>query len=181
MKLWLARHAQPRVEAGICYGATDMAADVDATQQAALALARVLPPGVRLVSSPLQRCRQLTQALRLLRPDLTDSTDARLAEMDFGCWEGQRWDAIPKADIDRWTADFGRHRFGGRMSVHEFMARVALAWDQAQQAGQDTVWVTHAGVIRAATLLSQNVRQVDLATQWPQQAPAFGSWCVLPA
>ena len=181
MKLWLVRHAQPLVEAGICYGSTDMAADASATQQAALALVRVLPPGVRLVSSPLQRCRQLTQALCLLRPDLSDSHDARLAEMDFGCWEGQRWDAIPQADIDRWTADFGGHRFGGRMSVHEFMARVTPAWDEAQQAGQERVWITHAGVIRAATLLSQGVRQIDLAAQWPQQAPAFGCWHVLPA
>ncbi|MFT7115993.1 MAG: alpha-ribazole phosphatase [Rhodoferax sp.] len=180
MKLWLVRHAQPLIAAGICYGATDMAADVTATQQAAQALALALPPSLRLVSSPLQRCLQLTQALCVLRPDLTNTQDARLAEMNFGCWEGQRWDSIPKTDIDRWTADFGRHRFGGRMSVHEFMAGVTPAWDEARQAGQEQVWITHAGVIRAVTLLSQGVRQVDQAAQWPQQAPAFGCWHVLP-
>ena len=33
-------------------------------------------------------------------------TETRLSEMNFGCWEGQRWDAIPKADYARWMADF---------------------------------------------------------------------------
>ena len=38
MRLWLVRHAQPLVAPGVCYGATDMPADVDATSQAAQAL-----------------------------------------------------------------------------------------------------------------------------------------------
>jgi alpha-ribazole phosphatase len=42
------------------------------------------------------------------------------------------------------------------------------------------VWITHAGVIRATTLLAQGVRRVDQAQQWPQAAPAFGQWVVLP-
>lgn len=97
--------------------------------------------------------------------------------MDFGCWEGQRWDLIPEADYARWTADFADYRFGGKESVREFMQRVTLAWDTAQSGAQDAVWITHAGVIRAASLLAQGVRQVDQATQWPREAPAFGRWC----
>ena len=181
MKLWLARHAQPLIESGVCYGATDVAADWQATQVAAQALSEILPMGLELVTSPLQRCQQLTNCLRALRPDLVGQTDARLAEMDFGCWEGQRWDAIPQADYERWTADFGQHRFGGKESVQAFMQRVASAWDEAQLAGQEVVWITHAGVIRAASLLAQGVRQVDQAAQWPPAAPAFGAWCVMGA
>lgn len=181
MKLWLARHAQPLIASGVCYGATDVAADAQATQVAAQALAQCLPRGIQLWTSPLQRCEQLTQWLRAERPDLACKTDARLVEMDFGCWEGQRWDAIPQADYDRWTADFGQHRFGGKESVQAFMQRVASAWDEAQRAGQEAVWITHAGVIRAASLLAQGVRQVDQAVQWPQAAPAFGAWCEMEA
>ena len=181
MKLWLARHAQPLIAPGVCYGATDVAADAQATLAAAQALARRLPVGLQLWSSPLQRCEQLTHCLLGLRPDLACKTDARLAEMDFGCWEGQRWDAIPQADYARWTADFGHHRFGGRESVQAFMLRVASAWDDAQRAGHETVWITHAGVIRAASLLAQGVRQVDQASQWPPTAPAFGGWCEMGA
>lgn len=181
MKLWLVRHAQPLITPGVCYGVTDVAADEQATLQAAQALAQTLPVGIALVSSSLQRCEHLAHCLQGLRPDLPYKTDARLVEMNFGCWEGQRWDAIPQADYERWTADFGKHRFGGRESVFELMQRVACVWDETQRAGRDAVWITHAGVIRAATLLAQGVRQVEQATQWPRAAPAFGRWCELQA
>ena len=176
MKLWLVRHAQPLIEPGVCYGATDVVADAQLTLEAAQALARILPQGVPIVSSPLQRCERLAQCLRGLRPDLAYKKDVRLMEMDFGCWEGQRWDAIPQAEFDRWLADFGDHRFGGRESVHEVMQRVANAWDEMQAHGSDAVWITHAGVIRAANLLALGVRQVSQAAQWPREAPAFGGW-----
>lgn len=181
MKLWLVRHAQPLITPGVCYGVTDVAAVEKATLQAAQALAQTLPNGVAVISSSLQRCERLANCLQGLRPDLPYITDARLVEMNFGCWEGQRWDAIPPADYERWTANFGKHRFGGRESVHEFMQRVACVWDETQRQGRDAVWITHAGVIRAATLLAQGVRQVQHATQWPTEAPLFGRWCELQA
>lgn len=179
MKLWLVRHAQPLIAPGLCYGATDVPADEAATLQAAHTLAGFLPQGVSMATSPLQRCERLAHVLQGLRPDLVCKTDARLAEMDFGCWEQQRWDAIPQADYDRWTSDFGQHRFGGKESVADVMRRVGAAWDESQRQGQNAVWITHAGVIRAASLLSRGVRGVTQATDWPQQAPAFGGWCEL--
>jgi alpha-ribazole phosphatase len=59
------------------------------------------------------------------------------------------------------------------------MHRVARAWDATQQAGQDAAWITHAGVIRAASLLHQGVRQVQQADQWPKEGPGFGAWLTL--
>jgi len=178
-RLTLVRHAQPLIEAGVCYGALDVPADATATQQAAQALASTLPTGALMLTSPLQRCELLAQFLQGLRPDLTYKTDARLAEMNFGSFEGQRWDSIPAAAFDAWTADFWQHRFGGAESVAEFMARVAEVWDDAVASSQPQIWVTHAGVIRAATLLSQGVRRIDQATDWPQAAPVFGQCVVL--
>lgn len=179
MTLWLVRHAQPLIDAGVCYGATDVAADAHATAIAAQALANALPSRLTVWTSPLQRCEQLAQAVIGLRPDLSYEIDTRLLEMDFGVWEGHRWDAIPPAAYDAWTADFGGHRFGGQESVSEFMGRVALAWDAFQSQGQDSVWITHAGVIRAVSLLAQGIRHINDATQWPAQAPSFGQWTVV--
>ncbi|QTN29056.1 histidine phosphatase family protein [Rhodoferax sp. AJA081-3] len=176
MKLWLVRHAQPLVEAGMCYGASDIAADPAATQQAAQGLAAVLPQGVCVVSSPLQRCEQLTEVLRGLRPDLTYRHDARLVEMDFGQWEGQRWDSIPRAELDGWTAAFDTWRCGSAESVADVMRRVGAVWDETRALQQPTVWITHAGVIRAATLLAQGQRQIRNASAWPKTAPAWGEW-----
>jgi alpha-ribazole phosphatase len=182
MTLWLVRHATPLVEPGVCYGALDVAADAHATNEAAQALALELPTGIAVWVSPLQRCQQLAQALRCLRPDLHFQTDARLTEMNFGTWEGVAWSQIPKDAVDAWTQAFGTHRFGGQESANAVLARVALAWDAAHLSmlpDGHVVWVTHAGVIRATTLISNNVREVGRADQWPADAPAFGQWTTI--
>ena len=183
MKLWLVRHAQPLIAAGVCYGRLDIAADAQATRHCAQALAQALPGGVVLVTSPLQRCEQLAQSLLGLRPDLTCKKEPRLQEMDFGDWEGRRWDAIGQSALDAWVADFARHRPGGGESVQAFMQRVAAAWDELWEQTPvpvtDTVWITHAGVMRAATLLQRGLRQISQAEQWPTATAGFGEWRVL--
>jgi alpha-ribazole phosphatase len=180
MKLWLARHAQPLVDAGTCYGRLDVAADADATAESAQALTALLPIGSRVISSPLQRCEQLAQALSAQRPDLDYKTDARLQEMDFGQWEGRAWQDIDRAELEAWTSEFADYRVGhDGESVTRFMARVASAFDALPGPGDgdaDTVWITHAGVIRAACLLAQGQRQIERADQWPLDAPKYGQW-----
>lgn len=184
MKVWLVRHAQPLVEPGVCYGALDLAADHAATQAAATALAAELPKGLPVWVSPLQRCEQLAQALQALRPDLTLKTDARLVEMNFGQWEGVPWAQIPAQAVQRWTDDFGDHLFGGVESANAVLARVAAVWNDTWHEAQvlaepAAVWITHAGVIRAAQLVAQGQLQVQQATQWPTDAPGYGGFCVL--
>lgn len=179
MKLWLVRHAQPLIAAGICYGRLDMAADAAATAECARALAAQLPNGIRVVTSPLQRCEQLAQALHAQRPDLAYKTDPRLQEMDFGLWEGRAWQAIDPAELQAWTTDFVNYAVGGHgESVSRFMARVASAFDALDGQGE-TLWITHAGVFRAAELLSRGVRRLERADQWPPDAPNYGQWRTL--
>ena len=179
MTLWLVRHAQPLVAPGVCYGALDVLADADATAKAAQALAAELPQNLFVQVSPLQRCEQLAQCLRGLRPDLAFKIDLRLQEMDFGVWEGVAWGEIPSASMEAWTADFGNHRFGGAESANDVLQRVAQVWDAFRAAGQPAVWITHAGVIRAVNLIAQNQRAVMNAEDWPREAPAFGAWQTL--
>ncbi len=180
MNLWLVRHAQPLIAAGVCYGQLDMQADLGATRVCAAALAEALPHGIAIHCSPLQRCEQLAQALIAPRPDLTFKTDPRLQEMNFGAWEGQRWDAIDPTALAAWTDDFATYPAGGSgESVAQFMARVASAFDKLPATGAGTVWITHAGVIRAANLLAQGQRTITRADQWPMTAPAYGQWGTL--
>lgn len=181
MKLWLARHAQPLVAPGICYGRLDLAADAAASADCARRLALALPAGIRVSVSPLQRCAQLAQALQALRPDLLCHTDARLQEMDFGRWEGRAWQDIAPAELAAWTDDFAHYAAGGTgESVSAFMERVGAAFDALTPAPENaTLWITHAGVIRAAALLAQGIRHIDDARQWPQQAPGYGQWQTL--
>jgi alpha-ribazole phosphatase len=187
MTVWLVRHAKPLIAPGVCYGALDMAADANATREAAEKLAQALPlppPGdqphpLTVWVSPLQRCEQLAQALRGLRPDLAFKTDARLQEMNFGAWEGQRWDALPRAELDAWTDNFSQWPCGGGESVAQFMQRVGQAWDAFTASHRAGVWLTHAGVIRAASLIAADQRHVLHAHQWPAAAPGFGQWQTL--
>ena len=178
--IWLVRHAQPLIAPGVCYGALDVPADAVATRQAAQELAQRLPPGVRVQLSPLLRCQQLAQALQVLRPDLRFDTEQRLREMNFGSWEGQRWDALPAQALAAWTSDFWRYRAGGGECVADFMGRVGEVWDEAIAASLPAVpqvWLTHAGVIRAARLIASGQREVRSAVDWPAAAPGFGqSW-----
>lgn len=183
MQLWLARHAQPLIAAGICYGATDVLADEVLTRTAAQSLADVLPKDTVCRVSPLRRCQQMAAALADIRPDLSLKpaicTDHRLAEMNFGRFEGQPWSVIPKADIDAWTADFGKHRFGGMESANDMLARVAAALQDCREQSRpdaNILWITHAGVIRAVSLLARGITQVDSALQWPREVPGFGEW-----
>jgi alpha-ribazole phosphatase len=181
---WLVRHAAPLVERGVCYGALDVPADPLATQIVAQALAQQLPQHAQLHTSPLQRCELLTHTLCALRPDLSYKKDARLAEMNFGTWEGQPWDRINAEALAQWTANFWQYRAGGGENVAEVMARVVAAWADTQagcQAGQAQVWITHAGVVRAASLLAKGVFEIHDAALWPSDAPAYGQWWHWPA
>jgi len=38
------------------------------------------------------------------------------------------------------------------------------------------LWITHAGVMRAATLLHRGARHITRADQWSKAAPGFGQW-----
>ncbi len=173
----MVRHGRPLLPTGVCYGVTDVAADPQHTAQIAASLAGEMPPDGRLLSSPLQRCTALAKALQRLRPDLTLHVEPRIAEFDFGRWEGWRWDAIPKSALDAWTRQFARHRFGGVDCVQDLLDRVAAVWDTRGDSPQ--VWICHAGVMAAATALAQGVRVIDKADAWPRQSPAFGALVVL--
>lgn len=179
MRLWLVRHAAIRQAGGICYGAQDLPADPAPTAAAAARLAGALPDALNVVCSPLQRCTALAAQLNMRRPSMRPRIDARLAEMNFGDWEGKPWDAIGETAISAWTADFHNHRPGGGESLADVMARVGSAWREALEHDGDVLWITHAGVIKAAQQLAAGQGDITRADQWPVQAVPHGEWVVL--
>lgn len=178
-RLWLVRHAAPLVAPGICYGRLDVAADAQATQEAAQVLARALPARVAVRHSPLRRCVQLAEALQALRPELCSQPDARLQEMDFGVWEGQAWEALPRAELDAWAGDLQGHAPGGGEPLARMLARVGAALEAHGSEENDVVWITHAGVARCVHWLRAHPGQTATAAQWTQPAPAPGQWLIV--
>jgi alpha-ribazole phosphatase len=69
--------------------------------------------------------------------------------MDFGSWGLRRWDAIPRADIDAWTADLLHFRPGGAENVLDVARRVAAFTADLRATGvQQALIICHAGTIR---------------------------------
>lgn len=184
-RLILIRHAQPLIAKGVCYGQLDVEADLAASELAALRLQRFLSASRQTVSridcSALRRTQVLARKLASYLPEAEVRQDARLNEMNFGCWEGVAWDQIPRPALDAWTNNFGAHPFGGAESCNQVIARVADAYDELQRSGlnedADVLWVTHAGVIRALNFyLESGSREIKHANDWPLSAPEFGEW-----
>jgi alpha-ribazole phosphatase len=174
MRLWLVRHARPLVETGLCYGTLDVAADEEHTAVAAQQLAEMLPPSVDVLVSPRRRCTQLAQALAAVRPDLSARTEPRLAEMDFGGWEGRLWNGLPRAELEAWAGDFAHYRAGlTGESTAQFVARVGRLLEECQAAGGDQAWIAHGGVFKAM-LVHQSGIGVGATSDWPRQSLAWG-------
>jgi alpha-ribazole phosphatase len=152
MRIYLIRHPPPIDVDGLCYGRLDVAVDEQGVAGAAESVfaqipCRTLASG-RIYCSPSPRCMRLARRIASPR-EPTASED--LIEMSLGRWQGIRWDAIERLEIDAWAKDVWGYRPGGGESA----AMVATRWERWLQHvrgsdGGDVVAVTHAGVIRVA-------------------------------
>jgi alpha-ribazole phosphatase len=153
------RHA-PSLVAGLCAGHADV--EVEAAAPAAHAVVRALSERdlrvARVFSSPTARCRTLAVeiAARLEAPLIFDT---RLMELNFGSWEGRPWDEIVQSDragFDRWARDYHGEAPPGGERAADLERRVSewLAEIDRNDSESSCLAVTHAGVIRAALVLS---------------------------
>ena len=162
MQVFLIRHPRPLIEAGVCYGRLDV--DCEDPLPVAERLKSLLPEGVPVISSHLRRARRLAEALTG-----NPGIDERLAEIDFGGWEGKRWDDIERKEIDAWAADVSGFTPPGGESVACLQRR---AIDFAHSLDYSRVaLVSHAGVLRA---LAGHWQRLPFA-EWSQLTFDFGS------
>lgn len=148
MQIYLIRHTTPDVEAGICYGQSDIGVDDDFQ----FTLEKIknqlsLDNNHIIFSSPLKRCS-------LLAKELANHNgvnyDDRLMEMDFGKWELQRWSEIDEEPMTQWGSNFVENRVPGGESFEIMNQRVMEFWEELlKQENKDILIVTHSGVIRS--------------------------------
>ncbi len=148
MNIYLIRHTRVKLEAGICYGQTDVPLAESFVEECAQVRQKLPVPQESIVySSPLKRCWVLA---RQLQPQGEIFIDRRLIELNFGDWELQHWDEIGAGDLKTWTADFVNQRCPKGESYRELFDRVSLFWEECMLQKHDNVFiVTHGGVIRA--------------------------------
>ena len=155
-----ARHPRPRVGARICYGRTDVALAEPADTGAVALIAAAAEPIERIITSPLSRALDVARCVAT-RTGAPLHTDGRLAEMDFGAWEGLAWTAIPRAEIDAWAADPLDYRPGGGETVADVLLRMRRAWTGIASSADTTLVVTHAGPIRCLLHIARGVPILD--------------------
>jgi alpha-ribazole phosphatase len=156
----LVRHPPVAIPPGICYGRHDLMIADPADIEPIVAQIRAIRGTVW--TSPLRRCRVVADAIG------ANHVDARLIEMDFGAWDGVKWDDIPRAVLDAWAADpWGFAPPGGETGA-SLVTRVT-AFREALPPG-DHVIVAHGGPLKVLTALLRG-QPVDLLTP----SPALGS------
>jgi alpha-ribazole phosphatase len=173
MQIYLIRHPRPRAVIGLCYGRLDVAVDSKDLANTAIAVRQQIPVQVMrrapIYTSPLSRCADLARALSAPRDPISVSD---LTEMDFGSWEGQSWDTVPRDQLDKWAEDIWCYRPGGGESAQA----VADRWHRwvatlLRSESDPVIAVTHAGIIRVVLAQSQRLADADVA----QAAVDFGS------
>lgn len=149
MEIYLIRHTTPKIDKGICYGASDLAV-VESFPEEAVAIRKVLPAyhsSIRVVSSPLIRCKQLADFLS--DPDEVE-IEERFKEMNFGDWELKAWSSIDPKIMKKWFGNFVTIPCPNGESFQEVHDRTMATLQEVRQSEHQQVWiVAHSGIIRA--------------------------------
>ncbi|MDI1293415.1 MAG: alpha-ribazole phosphatase family protein [Methylobacter sp.] len=162
MDIYLIRHTQTATDPGLCYGQSDIALAASFADEMGK-LHDKLPEfddNCKVFSSPLTRCLQLAETF-----SDTVTTDPRLLELNFGDWEGQRFDDIDADVLQHWTNNFVTAAPPNGENFEDLYQRAGSFWQDllAVEASapahaprlrpvgeaEQVLVVTHAGVIRA--------------------------------
>lgn len=171
MIVYLVRHPAPLDVLGVCYGRREVEIEAASLPSVVASVRTSIGAAIdrcRIFSSPSRRCVLLARALAGPREPVVAE---ELREMDFGSWEGRRWDELPRDQIDAWARDVWSYRPGGVESA----ALVAERWLRWSAGLRDwpgaAVAVTHAGLIRVAL----RCRGTLSADEFAQHPIGYGS------
>lgn len=163
MLVFLVRHPAPDIEPGRCYGRLDL--PLSAVGEADLPRLASALPRLPAWTSPAKRCRSLANRL-----PIPATIDPRLLELDFGAWEGLRWDDIPRAALDAWAAAPDSFAAPGGEPVATLLARISSFARDLLARGEDCIVISHGGPLKLLTALLLG-KTPDLLAP----APAIGS------
>ncbi|WP_072571666.1 histidine phosphatase family protein [Granulibacter bethesdensis] len=171
MQLALIRHTRPAIAGGLCYGRLDvpLADDREEAARAILAQLTEMQDAI-IISSPALRCQWLANWLAGQMHSPPIMIDPRLQELDFGDWEGSRWDDIDRTALDRWAASPDDFTPPNGESMRALRHRIDQIWAEWMCDRHNRIVVTHGGPLRILCAHAA-ARAVDLTVF----SPSFGS------
>jgi alpha-ribazole phosphatase len=157
MEIYLIRHPQADIEAGICYGQTDIDLKKEDIKKAITKINMLVPhiPVSKIYSSDLKRCKAIAQDLDNNRSIIYSS---KIREINFGKWEMKRWDEIPKHELNIWMEDFVNQNCYDGESYKDLYTRVVQFWKELiNENHSQTLVIAHGGVIRSILCYILNI------------------------
>lgn len=156
LDIYLIRHTKPSIESGTCYGQLDCdVADNYATQRQKISDYFNDKKISAIYSSPLRRCALLAEDLAQQYLSKSVIYQDGLKEINFGEWEGIKWDDIARDKIDQWNNDRLNFQFPRGETPLQFHSRIVKTWSKyialakCIESPQAILVVAHAGVIRS--------------------------------
>ena len=145
MEVYLIRHTAVAIGKDTCYGQTDVPLAASFQEEVAKIITELPKDFDAVYSSPMQRCEHLAYALGYQNAILENA----LLEMNFGDWEGKKWNDINYQELNNWMVDFVHVKPPNGENLKKLFERVTLFLERLRsQTHQKVLLVTHAGVIR---------------------------------
>ncbi len=159
MIIHIIRHTTPKINAGVCYGNTDLPLEDSFEAESQQVLEKLLTRYQAVFTSPLKRCYQLSTKLN------TDQhqVDKRLIEYNFGDWELTPWSELTSNEAQSWMQNFVEQPAPNGDSMLSMQARVNEFWDNLLTSDLESVaLVTHAGVQRLiyASIMKSSIHHI---------------------
>ncbi|QDH17741.1 histidine phosphatase family protein [Swingsia samuiensis] len=167
--LLLVRHPEVLNGQGVCYGRQEMDLVKGWEQKAHNLLEYVLKYDFKVIySSPAQRCALLANFVAK-KAGIDLKYDARLQELDFGEWEGTKWEDVPRVFLDEWAATPETFQIPGGENLQDLRVRVFSFWEECISHFQISACViSHGGPLRLLCALAEKKPLDVLAPSLPQ-------------
>jgi alpha-ribazole phosphatase len=154
--IYFIRHTEPLIEVGTCYGQLDCKVKGDYESELSKINLYFKDKEINTIySSPLKRCAKLAEDIAQVNSISPVIYEKGFKEINFGDWEGVKWDDIPRLDIDEWNNNRLHFQFPNGETPWIFGQRVLEAYLPLQRVNRKVqvkkrtlLVITHAGVIR---------------------------------